>query len=444
VIADVLVLGAGVVGVAAAEALLRRGLSVLLVDRAAGPGQGASFANGGQLSYSYTDALSSPSLLKRLPGILAATDPAFRVAVRFDPDYLRWCLAFLRNGSAGRFAANSLAGIEIALRSRALMEELLARHPIDFAHAVPGKLLLHEDALGFRAAAVHAEAKRRAGIEVRALTPDDVATVEPALQNIQHRLAGGIFAPGDAVGDPHLFCTALIERLRRHGLQTRFGAAVERIEEGSEPALCLPGGERLSARHLVVAAGPQAAALLRPIGWRVPIVPVRGHSLTLAPGPNPPRVSITDVARKLVFCRLGDRMRVAGLADVGFTSAKVDPLRVRALGEAARASLPEAADYDGASQQWAGLRPVTPDSLPIVQRRRAITVNVGHGGLGWTYALATAERAAALVTAGRRNFRQSTAASFPRWPHSRVRRPASCARNCRRSGIGASAWSGTS
>jgi D-amino-acid dehydrogenase len=395
---DVLVLGAGVVGVSTAEALMRRGLSVTLVDRADGPGQGASFANGGQLSYSYTDALSSPSLLRRLPGILAATDPAFRVAVRFDPDYLRWCLAFFRNGSAGRFEANSLAGIAIALRSRALIEELLARHPIEFAHEVPGKLLLHEDAGGFRAAAAYAEAKRRAGIEVHALAPEEVVGVEPALAGVQARLAGGIFAPGDAVGDPHLFCTALIDRLRREGLVTRFGETVKNIEVSEKAAVRLVGGERLIARHLMIAAGPQAASLLRPTGWRLPIVPVRGHSLTLAPGTSAPRVSITNVARKLVFCRLGSRMRIAGLADVGFTSAAVDPQRLRALSEAARTSLPEAADYDGPSQSWAGLRPVTPDSLPIVERRGGVTLNVGHGGLGWTYALATAERAAALVT----------------------------------------------
>jgi D-amino-acid dehydrogenase len=395
---DVLVLGAGVVGVATAEALIRRGLSVTLVDQAAGPGSGASFANGGQLSYSYTDALSSPSLLKRLPGILAATDPAFRVAVRFDRDYLRWCLAFFRNGSAGRFAANSLAGIDIALRSRALMEELLQRHPIEFAHGVPGKLLLHEDPVGFRAAAAHADAKQRAGIDVRALLPEEVVKVEPALAHVRARLAGAIFAPGDAVGDPHLFCEALLQRLRGAGLHTRFGTAVERVETGVRPALRLANGERLEAAHLVVAAGPQAPGLLRRAGWRVPIVPVRGHSLTLPLGPGAPRASITDVARKLVFCRLGRRMRIAGLADVGFTSAAVEPDRLQALTDAARASLPHAADYDRPGAPWAGLRPVTPDSLPIVERRGAVTVNIGHGGLGWTYALATAERAAALVT----------------------------------------------
>lgn len=398
---DVVVLGAGVVGVASAEALMRRGLSVMLVDRAAGSGEGASFANGGQLSYSYTDALSSPSLLRRLPGILAATDPAFRVARRFDRDYLRWCLAFFAEGRAGRFAANSLAGIALALRSRALMEELLARTPIDFAHTMPGKLLLHEDAAAFRAASAIAQAKRDNGIDVRALGADEAVAAEPALHSIEHRLAGAIYAPGDAVGDAHLFCTGLVAALRKQGLQTRFAATVDRIEQGPQPALRLKDGERIAARQLVVAAGPQAADLLRPLGWRLPIMPVRGHSLTLPLGPRAPRVSITDVARKLVFCRLGERMRIAGLADVGYASTAIDPARVAALREAARQSLPEVAHYATKGAPWAGLRPVTPDSLPIVARRGAITINVGHGGLGWTYALATAERAADLVVQDR-------------------------------------------
>ena len=394
---DVLVLGAGVVGVATAEALMRRGLSVMLIDRAAAPGEGASFANGGQLSYSYTDALASPSLLKRLPGILAATDPAFRVARRFDPDYLRWCLAFFAQGRAGRFSANSLTGIDLALRSRALMEELLARTPIDFAHETPGKLLLHEDRAAFSAASAIAAAKRESGIDVRALEAHAATAVEPALAEIEHRLVGGIYAPGDAVGDPHLFCTRLVEALQTQGLQTRFGAAVDRIVSGTQPAICLADGERIAARHLVVAAGPQAADLLRPLGWQVPIMPVRGHSLTLPLGSKAPRVSITDVGRKLVFCRLGDRMRIAGLADVGFASSAVDPARLATLREAARDSLPDAADYADAGEPWAGLRPVTPNSLPIVARRGAVTVNIGHGGLGWTYALATAEQAVSLV-----------------------------------------------
>ena len=280
---------------------------------------------------------------------------------------------------------------------------------------------------------------------MRALAPDEVVGVEPALGGIRARLAGGIHSPGDAVGDPHLFCVALVERLRAEGLQTRFGVAVEAIERG--PALRLAGGERVEARHLVVAAGPQAAALLRPLGWRVPIMPVRGHSVTLPPGSHAPSVSITDVAAKLVFCRLGERMRIAGLADVGFSEAEVDPKRLKAMVDAARESLPDAADYAEEGSAWAGLRPVTPDSLPIVERRGGVTVNVGHGGLGWTYALATARtgrgagrlKRQAHVILGDRRLHGARAAR-----HSRAR-PAACGvRTRRRRGSGASAWSGTS
>ncbi|WP_300973726.1 FAD-dependent oxidoreductase [Sphingomonas sp. LHG3406-1] len=395
---DAIVVGAGVVGVATAEALHRRGLAVTLVDRRSGPGEGASFANGAQLSWSYTDALASPSLLKRLPGVLAATDPAFRVRLRPDPDYIRWCLAFLRNCTAARFAANSLAGLQLALRSRLAMAALLERVPLPFDHAVPGKLLLHEDPHAFLAAAEHAARKADAGMDVRAVSVADAVAIEPALEGIAARLVGAIHAPGDAVGDAHLFCAGLTERLGAQGLETRFGIAVSRIEQGATPALVLADGERLAARHIILCTGPDAPALLRPLRWRVPIVPVRGHSITAAQGPAAPHISITDVSRKLVFCRLGDQIRIAGQADVGFATTKVDQARLRTLLADARDSLPDAADFQGPLQPWAGLRPVTPDSLPIVQRRGPVTVNIGHGALGWTYAMATADQAARLVT----------------------------------------------
>jgi D-amino-acid dehydrogenase len=127
-------------------------------------------------------------------------------------------------------------------------------------------------------------------------------------------------------------------------------------------------------------------------------MPVRGHSFTAPLGSEPPRVSLTDVTRKLVFCQLSGRMRIAGQADVGVRKAAVDGARLQSLVAAARESLPNAADYRAITSSWAGLRPVTPNSLPVVERRGRVTVNVGHGALGWTYALATAEQAAALVT----------------------------------------------
>jgi D-amino-acid dehydrogenase len=155
---------------------------------------------------------------------------------------------------------------------------------------------------------------------------------------------------------------------------------------------------RLQARHLVVCAGIESMALARRIGIRAPLVPMKGYSFTASPGRAAPRISITDGARKIVFCALDGRIRVAGLAELGNGDPGVDPARLDHLVRSARASLPEAADYERVSSGWAGLRPMTPSSLPIVaEMADRIFVNVGHGMLGWTFAMGSGERAAALV-----------------------------------------------
>lgn len=396
-----LVVGAGVIGIATAYALARRGVAVTLVDSAEGPGLGTSFANGAQLSYSYTDALSSPALLERMPAILLATDPAFQFRARVDPGFIRWCLAFLRNGTEARFRANTLAGLELALKSRLAMAELLERHPFDFGHVAPGKLLLYEDAAALRHAAQVAALKVAAGAEQQVVSTSEALAIEPALRSITGRLAGGIWAPREEVGDPHLFCAEMSRLLEAHyGVVLRFNAEFRRLLPGARPAALLGSGERLEADHLLVCTGADARQLLRPIGLDVPVMPVRGHSLTLPAGHEAPHVSITDTARKLVFCRLSGTIRLAGQADVGFDSRKIDEKRISALLSAARQSLPHAADYDRPISSWAGLRPVTPGSLPIIERRGGIVLNVGHGALGWTYAMGAGEQAATLIEAG--------------------------------------------
>lgn len=399
---DALVIGAGVVGISTAYALASRGLSVTIVDSRDGPGQGTSFANGAQLSYAYTDALASPGLLKRLPWLLAGSDPAFRVRKRLDPEFLRWGLAFLRNCTQERFETNTLAGLRLGLRSQLALSNLLARHPLDFGHEAPGKLHLYEDARAFANAARLASLKTTAGAEQQVVTRREAVAIEPALNSVAHRLEGAIWSPAEEVGDPHLFCIALSRLLvARYAVRILYRASVQRVvAEGEGAAAWFESGERLYARHLIICAGPQAPTLLRTLGIRVPIMPVRGHSFTAPAGSEAPKVSITDTARKLVFCRLSDSVRVAGQADVGADDPAVARKRLDALLKTARASLPGAAAYDRPQSVWAGLRPVTPNSLPLIERHGAITINVGHGALGWTYAMGSAEEAARLVCEG--------------------------------------------
>lgn len=398
--ASVIVIGAGVVGVATAYALARRGARVTLLDRATEGGRGTSFANGAQLSYAYTDALANPALLKRIPALLLGLDPAFRLRPSADPAFVAWLLAFLRNSTVGRFRANTVEGLRLGLESRQALHALLERHPLDFGHTQPGKLQIYEQEAAFAAGRAMAQMKAGHGAVQQCLTPAEAIAIEPALAARRGPFVGAIFTPDEEVGDPYRFCNAMIELLRTHyAADVRLGAIVASVDESAGSAsVALVNGERIEADELVLCTGIETAALLRGTGIRIPVVPMKGYSFTAPPGVSSPKVSVTDVARKIVFCRLGYQVRIAGLAELGVGDLAIDAARLGALMSAARDVLPEAAGYEAASGGWVGLRPVTPSSLPVLRRaRQRISLNVGHGMLGWTFAMGSAERAARMI-----------------------------------------------
>jgi D-amino-acid dehydrogenase len=396
---DVLVLGAGVVGIATAYALARRGLRVAIADRSHAPARGCSFANGAQLSYAYTDALAAPALLAKLPGLALGLDPAFRIRLRPDPDLIRWGLRFLRNCNASGFTRATLEGLKLGLESREAMQHLLDRHPLEFGHRVAGKLHLLRDEKAMAAASPGVAMKRAQGIAQDLVDAAEARRLEPALDSAGD-LAGAIYSPDEEVGDPHRFANALLHILvRDYQVETHFGFDAIAVDRKGK-ALLVHGrdGSCLAADRIVVALGPSAAAFAKTLGIGLPIVPMKGYSFTASPGRAAPRISITDGARKIVFCALDGRIRVAGLAELGNGDPGVDPARLDHLVRSARASLPEAADYERLSSGWTGLRPMTPSSLPIVaEMADRLFVNVGHGMLGWTFAMGSGERAAALV-----------------------------------------------
>lgn len=399
--ADVAVIGAGVVGMATAYALARRDLRVLLADRAPGPALQTSFANGAQLSYAYTDAMAGPALWKQLPGMLSGRDRAFRTRLSADPDFWRWGLTFLRNATLPRLHENTITKLKLAVESRAAMADLLARHPIDFDHRIAGKLHVHYNAASLPAARAMIERKQPFGVRQQLLDADAAIAIEPALAGARG-IAGVVHSPEEEVGDPWRFATGLLDVLRTHyGVEARFGFDLVRLQrDGTGWRLEANDGDVVRARRVVVCAGIDSKALLRSLGLRVPLMAVKGYSFTAPLGRDAPSASITDTARKLVFCRLGERIRVAGLADLNHWDATPDPARLADLVAMARESLAHAADYDRIESDWAGLRPMTPWSSPIIRHAdNGLVLNIGHGMLGWTLAMGSGERAANLLQA---------------------------------------------
>ncbi len=394
------VVGAGVIGIATALTLLDRGHGVTVIDAAAGAGLETSFANGAQLSYAYTDALASPATLAALPRLMLGLDPAFRMRASFDVDFLRWGLSFLRNATPERFRRNTIEGMALAFQSKIALKRLASRFGIDFLHSAPGKLHLLRSARSMARAREAAALKVRFGARQRIVDAEEALAIEPALADARSQIVGAVHTRDEEVGDPHRFCTQGATAIAASGRgELLFGHPVDRIDrEGDRPRVHTRTGRAIDADHVVLCAGHQSGVLAKRIGARLPIMPMKGYSITAPPGDAAPRVSITDAANRVVVARLGKSVRIAGIADLGAADPGLDPARLAVLVNSARRVLPNAADYGAVEFAWAGLRPMTPDSLPIM---RVIAPGVfaiaGHGSLGWTHAAGSAQRVADLI-----------------------------------------------
>ncbi len=403
----VAVLGAGVTGVTAAYYLDRLGHRVTVIDRADEAAAETSHANGSQLSYSYTDPLAQPSLLKLMPGAMLGADRGIRMAMLGNFRLYDWGPAFLRECTPRRARQNMLAVLEIALRSSRLLHELMEVVPLSFQWSPAGKLVLLSSEAEAEVARERSELKRAAGCDVQVLNRQEAIDCEPALANMQQDIAAAVYAAGDAVGDARAFSGGLAEWLQRErGVEFRFATEVEGLVVGADRLRAIDiGDEKLAVDAAVMAMGPWSTELLSRYGVRLPIYPIRGYSVTLPAGTAAPSVSITSVANRIVWSRLGDQVRIAGFADFVGLDSSGDEERLEELLEVAARVAPDAADY-GAEQRypWGGFRPVTPDSRPRVGRTPVpgLYVNTGHGVLGWTLACATAESVATTVSADAR------------------------------------------
>lgn len=395
-----LIVGGGIIGVTSAYVLARDGWRVRIVDRRAGVGLGTSFGNGRQLSYSHTNALANPHLLPHLPRLALGFDDAFRLNLTLEPGFLRWLGIFLANCTPGAFRRNTLEVLALAERSRKALGEFLDGYPVDFDRRPVGKLvLLHTDAEAGQARAVM-EMKRKAGLKQDFLTPTEALEIEPALERMAHPFAGALYAPNDETGNCPMFAEQVLSVSRREfGVEFEGNKKVREIRRHAGKAeTSFWDGDRRVDDLVVVAAGHQTSESLQPMGYRLPIAAMKGYSFTAPLGNAAPTVSVTDIKRRLVFTNLGDRMLVAGIAELGRVDDKVDPARLRSMIASARDALPEAAVYSEADNGWAGLRPMTPNSQPITRMLNAhVAVNAGHGMLGWTLAMGSAERLGEVV-----------------------------------------------
>jgi D-amino-acid dehydrogenase len=396
----VCVIGAGVVGVTSAYFLARQGCDVTLVDAHARPGEETSYANGGQLSYSYVAPLAGPGVLPSVPAWLLREDSPLRFRPRLDPHQWRWCLSFALACRAPVSRKATAEMLTLSYLSRDVLHALLEQEPLSFGHLRNGKLIAYRSAALLEKARAFVAYQASHGAEQRVLTAAETLELEPALAGMGAQLAGAVYTPGEEVGDCLRFTEGLFERLGRlSNVQTRMSTPVSALRRRGAAIVAAqtPAGD-IEADAFVVASGMGSRALLRPLGQDVPLYGLKGYSLSVPLETDDgvgPSISVTDYERRIVYARVGPVLRMAAMVDIG-GDAGIDERRVALLKRQVREVFPDL-DLD-AAVPWAGLRPAMPSGKPWIGRSRAASnlwMNVGQGALGFTLACGSA----ALLTA---------------------------------------------
>ncbi|MEX2240825.1 MAG: D-amino acid dehydrogenase [Burkholderiales bacterium] len=403
----VVVLGAGVIGVTGAWYLARAGHEVTLVDRHAEAGMETSFANGGQVAAGHAEPWARPSVLPKVLRWLGREDAPLLFRPRADLQQWLWALRFAMECLPGRFERNTRQLAGLARYSRECLAELRSETGIEYQRVARGILHFCTEQAEFEALAKHVARMRSLGIEREVKSAAQCHDIEPALRASRARVVGGVYSPQDESGDAHEFTVRLAQLAERRGVRFLRQSTVESLGvEGGRVSAVRTGGERLPAEAFVVALGSYSARLLAPLGIAIPVYPLKGYSVTLPLPPeiaaHAPTVSLTDEAHKLVISRLGMRLRCAGTAELTGYDTTINKKRCEAIVRRLRELFPALARA-GAAEFWAGLRPATPNNVPVIGRTRFenLYLNTGHGTLGWTLA-AGSGRALADLVAGRK------------------------------------------
>lgn len=396
----ILVLGSGILGVCTAYELGKRGYDVTVVDRNEQSARETSHSNGGQLSYSHAEPWANASALSKIAKWTFKSDAPLVLRPRADLDMITWGLKFLRNCTTSRAELNCINMLRLGMYSKERLNAIREEAGICFDHGTTGILHIFSNQEEYFHAREQNEFQSKFGCEQKTLTTDQVMALEPVLKQTQRPIVGGMLSEMDETGDPFLFCKELSRvATKKYGVTFIYDTHVREIQSsGDRISGITTDTGMLTADAYVVAMGSYSTHLLRQININVPIYPMKGYSITIKADENCPNTSLTDGTHKIVYSRLGDRLRVAGTAEFAGYSQELNPKRIAPIMKAAKVLLPNA-DWDHPILEWACIRPSTPDGPPIlgITPFSNLYLNTGHGTLGWTQGAGSATIVADII-----------------------------------------------
>jgi len=398
----VVVLGAGVIGVTSAWYLARAGHEVTVIDRQTGPALETSFANAGEISPGYSSPWAAPGIpLKAMKWMFMRHAPLI-LNLRPDPVKLSWLARMLMNCTADAYKVNKSRMVRIAEYSRDCLRDLRAETGISYDERTKGTLQVFRTQKQVDSAAKDIEVLRADGVPFEVLDAAGCIAAEPGLAASAGKIAGGLRLPGDETGDCFKFTNNLAAMAEAAGVTFRWGISVEGIEtEGGRVSAVRTDAGRITADAYVLAMGSFSPALAKPLGMNLPVYPLKGYSITvpITDAAKAPVSTVMDETYKVAITRLGDRIRVGGLAEVTGFDLSLNPRRRATLEHSVEDLFGGAGDQSRATF-WCGLRPMTPDGTPIVGRSTLpnLFLNTGHGTLGWTMAAGSGRLLADLMS----------------------------------------------
>jgi D-amino-acid dehydrogenase len=397
----VIVLGAGIIGVTSAYQLARAGHEVTVVDRQPGPALETSFANAGEVSFGYCSPWAAPGIPMKAMKWLFMQHAPLILRPQIDRAMLSWMAQMLRNCTSARYALNKSRMLRLADYSRLSLATLREETAIAYDERMQGTLQLFRTEAQLDASAKDVKALAADGIPYEVLDPDGCIRVEPALKHVREKIVGGLLTPKDETGDCFKFTNALAAKAAALGVQFNYGSIIRGLDvEGGRVRGVVTAHGTLAADAVVVALGSFSPLLVRPHGIRLPVYPVKGYSLTIpiTDASRAPESTVMDETHKIAITRLGDRIRVGGMAEIsGYTNDLGEPRRLTL--QHSVTDLFPGGDVSKASF-WSGLRPMTPDGTPVIGATKVagLFLNTGHGTLGWTMSSGSARVIADLVS----------------------------------------------
>jgi D-amino-acid dehydrogenase len=397
----VLVMGGGIVGVTTAYQLLQDGHEVVLLERREGVALETSWGNAGMIAPGHSFAWSSPQAPMILLKSLFAKNQALRFRPSADPRLWTWSLLFLRQCTEERARTNTLRKHRLCLYSQRVLHDTVAAADLAYDRIGRGILYFHRSQESLEKGVAHMQILAGDGQEIRVLDRAQVVALEPSLAAAKERIAGGIYCPTDETGDCNKFAAALAAACERRGAEFRCGTVVLGLETDGDRITNVQttqGGMR--ADIYVMCLGNDSPILARRLGIKLPIYPIKGYSLTIPVGNHghPPTIGSVDENNLVAISRFGDRMRVTATAEFAGYDTRHTARDFDFMLGVAKELYPDGADYDRA-QQWAGLRPMTPEGTPVIgpSRYRNLYFNTGQGHMGWTMSHGSARITADLI-----------------------------------------------